>query len=405
MNQPTPDATSGSRRRGRQRSVVYKLGMGITTALVLLAGVELCLRVVVPGNGGQRYDQITEIVRFLGTHESDMMLESDPERFWKFKPNVRIKDQANEFWMGHVSNSLGFRNPEFVLERAPGSFRVVCFGDSSTFGIGNDMPDTWPAQLEERLQASLLLAKYTRIEVINAGVPGYSSFQGLQHMRQELARLKPDLVMASYANNDFWHWDNTTDKAHAATFGRQSPGRLLMQTRIGQLLRTGLQALRSPSETDKPDGPFTDEKWAQAATRNYVVPNYDWVQRVPLDDFRQNLLDMSDFCEAHQVPLVLVKWPDQFQAAGRPSRREEYQRVISEVAAQRRLAVADVVRQFQANSAWSARTYIPNDIVHVNRDGNALAAQAALDAVLESVGAHSNQWSVSTQPTRVTSSR
>ena len=55
--------------------------------------------------------------------------------------------------------------------------------------------------------------------------------------------------------------------------------------------------------------------------------------------------------------------------------------VLRDVAAQRSLAIADVTTAFLQNRPWSVQSYVPNDIVHVNRYGNQLAAMEALRAV------------------------
>ena len=62
-------------------------------------------------------------------------------------------------------------------------------------------------------------------------------------------------------------------------------------------------------------------------------------------------------------------------------RQDAYQNVLEDIAAERTLQIADVVRLFQDNRGWSVGTYVPNDIVHVNRNGNRLAAIAARDAI------------------------
>ncbi len=96
------------------------------------------------------------------------------------------KEPFRILWAFAVRNS--------PLKNDRGTLRVVCFGDSSTFGIGARMQDTWPAQLQDMLAedanrgtpASPEVSGARRVEVINAGVPGYTSYQGLQHMRQKL---------------------------------------------------------------------------------------------------------------------------------------------------------------------------------------------------------------------------
>ena len=375
------DGVSGVRQT---RSVRFKLLSGLLVAAVALLSLEVVTRAFISEPENSRFQQINEIVVFLGTQKSDLMLDFDSERFWKLKPNVVINDANNSFWQGTVSNSLGFRSEEFELERRPESLRVVCFGDSSTFGIGSRMEHTWPSQLEALIENSMQFSDADFIEVINAGVPGYSSYQGLQHMRQEIDRLQPDVVLASYANNDFWHWDQTTDAEHASRLSAANgTRRLLMNSRVVQLVADFSDHWQATSKLTDDAVPSPNQHWAEAATSNYVSPLHEWIRRVPLDSFRNNVNDMADLCEARKLPLIFVKWPDQPQTLGRWSPRIEYQEVLEDVASERGLGIADVVAVFQENRSWASRTYIPNDIVHVNRDGNRLAASAAFESLCD----------------------
>lgn len=361
-----------------------KLLFGLLTAASVLLATEVVLRVVVPSQNSTRFQQINQIVVFLGTNESDLMLDFDPERFWKLKPNIHINDAENTFWQGQVSNSLGYRSPEFTLARTPGTIRVVCFGDSSTFGIGTTMQDTWPSQLQTILQAEPNSAGQSvdRYEVINAGVPGYTSYQGLQYMRQEIDRLQPDIVLASYANNDFWHWDQQTDEEHAKRLNATQGIRdVVLNSRLAQVIDQGVRGLRSATEAEPEQGGSPCQHWAAAATQNYFEPLDNWTKRVPLSAFQNNINQMTDLCDSRNVPMILVKWPDQPQASGRWSPRIAYQDVLESIAAKRGLQIADVVQQFHDNRSWAVHTYIPNDIVHVNRSGNTLAAIAAATAI------------------------
>ena len=335
--------------------------------------IELAARLIANDQSThERYRQIQQIVLFLGTQESDLMLDFDAERFWKLKPNVSVDDPKNRLWQGRVSNSQGVRNEEFDLEKNDDVTRVVCFGDSSTFGIGNSLQETWPTQLEGLLNEH---PDNPRSQVVNAGVPGYTSHQGLAHMRQEIDRLQPDVVIASYANNDFWHWDNKTDRDQAIRFNRMTLGRLLRKSRAVQVLDGWL------AEDAQDAG---KQEWAESTSLGYFRDDAAGVARVPLDHFESNLIEMADLCESKNVRLAFMLWPDQPQVAGQWSQRIAYQEVIKRVATDRGLQVADVVSEFHRNRSWSIRTYIPRDIVHVNKYGNRLAAIAAETAVLES---------------------
>ena len=103
------------------------------------------------------------------------------------------------FWRPATSppyNSMGFKGAEFSAVKPPGAFRIMTVGDSNTDG-----PDAggWPDELRR------LLARRAgagpRFEVINAGVPGYSSLQGLRRLEESL-RFGPDLIAVSFGAND-----------------------------------------------------------------------------------------------------------------------------------------------------------------------------------------------------------
>lgn len=346
-----------------RRKIAYA---GFTLCAFMLAA-ELTTRLLVEDlSGDSRFRQINEIVLFLGTDRSDLMLEYDSERFWKLRPEVQIDDPENTVWQGLVSNSLGYRSPEFDLQKPPGTIRIACFGDSSTFGIGATMEDSWPALLEDYLNAR----GEQKFQVINAGVPGYTSHQGLRHLRQEVDRLQPDIVFASYANNDFWRWGDRTDQQHARRFDNSSLHSRLMQSRLLQLV----------DHVVRPKAEPTASEWAQSTTFNYVIPNDGWVPRVPLEQFEANIEGICDLCEARSIPMTLVLWPDQPQAAGQWSPRIEYQDSLKKIATKRDVEVADVVSIFQRNQELAVQSYVPNDIVHVDRSGNRLAALAASQA-------------------------
>lgn len=393
MKQPPTNlaANSNTLPSPQSRSTRFKAFVGLTVAIVIFIGLEGVARLLIPSNGSQRFSQINQIVVFLGTQKSDLMLDHDDERFWKLKPGIFIDDPSNVFWQGTVSNSLGFRCPEFSLKRASGTLRIACFGDSSTFGIGSKMEHTWPSQLRTMVEGDYRFSSWNDVEVINAGVPGYSSYQGLQHMRQEIDRLQPDLVMASYANNDFWHWDQATDEEHADKLLNSGLGKkLLYQSRLARGMAMVMQNASASKSNTAGSTASPNQHWAAAATMNYISPVDEWIRRVPLDSFRKNVNAMADLCQQRDVPLVLVRWPDQPQAEGKWSPRIEYHDVLQDIAAKRGLSIADVASIFQANRSWSTGTYIENDIVHVNKDGNRLAAIAAFDAVCEALQARAN---------------
>lgn len=94
-------------------------------------------------------------------------------------------------------NSLGFRGDD--LSADADLYRIVCLGGSTTYGTGvADYKKSYPYLLEEELQQ----LKHDRVEVINAGVPGYGSLELLLNYRLLIKSLKPDLLIIYTGVND-----------------------------------------------------------------------------------------------------------------------------------------------------------------------------------------------------------
>lgn len=101
----------------------------------------------------------------------------------------------------HV-NSLGFRGAEFEEKKPPGTFRVACLGGSTTW-MGSSDETTWPAALESVLRESLPeKGSYSRVEVINAGVSGYTLMESFVNLKMRVLALEPDLIVVYHAVND-----------------------------------------------------------------------------------------------------------------------------------------------------------------------------------------------------------
>lgn len=119
--------------------------------------------------------------------EYPTLFVKDSDLFWKMLPNCGD------------TNSQGFFDREFSPRKAEGVFRIVCMGDSITFGFPAPIDETYPNVLERLLERAFVGKK---IEVINAGVPGYSSFQGLVLLQKKILAYQPDLLIVYYGVND-----------------------------------------------------------------------------------------------------------------------------------------------------------------------------------------------------------
>jgi lysophospholipase L1-like esterase len=113
----------------------------------------------------------------------------------RLKPNQVTFTHA----AGVTTNSYGLRDEEFTLKPLPGVLRILCLGDSLTFGNGVAVSETYPKRLEAILNASSGRLGY---QVINAGVPAYDTWQEVAYLRQHGLALDPALVIVGFYAND-----------------------------------------------------------------------------------------------------------------------------------------------------------------------------------------------------------
>jgi len=122
---------------------------------------------------------------------------ADPRLSFVHVPNSRA------FLMGVDVriNSRGLRDYEYPLEKAPGVFRIMILGDSTTLGWGVPLERNVPKILESELNQAGLPG-YKRVEVINAGVGNYNTVQEVTYYQTEGRAFHPDLVILQYFIND-----------------------------------------------------------------------------------------------------------------------------------------------------------------------------------------------------------
>ena len=116
----------------------------------------------------------------------------------RFMPALPAEFQNNPTWTISL-NALGYRDVEFPMAKSPAALRIACLGDSWTFGMNVDQDRSYPNRLAARLRES---PTDTTFDVMNFGILGYSSFQGLQLLKARVLDLHPDIVAIGFGMND-----------------------------------------------------------------------------------------------------------------------------------------------------------------------------------------------------------
>lgn len=184
-------------------------------------------------------------------------IRSDPDLLWSNEPNARKTQPVNPrplgrepTWTAEI-NSEGFRGPERRRGEAP--LRVLCVGDSITFGFGVDQGQTWPDYLTRILGER---HPGREVEVINAGVAGWSWLQGLRFVELRGLDLDPDIVVVGHGTNDQVFPARITDEERLLSLG--GPFERAFRRLASRLVGTNVYRLlgRTPdrSESESSEG-------------------------------------------------------------------------------------------------------------------------------------------------------
>ncbi len=105
--------------------------------------------------------------------------------------------------VSHYTNSLGLIGPEVSVPKPQGTFRILILGDSYTEALQVSEEKNFCGRLQTLLKEKSG-SLYQNIEVLNAGVSGYSPILHYLSFKRALYRLQPDLVIVQLFGNDIF---------------------------------------------------------------------------------------------------------------------------------------------------------------------------------------------------------
>jgi lysophospholipase L1-like esterase len=213
---------------------------------------------------------------------------TDPTLFWKAHPNRR-PDFQRKAKMVH---------PDRPIPPKDTRQRLVILGDSCSRLVVSGLP------YSAALQAELAPDGW---EVLNASVPGYSSYQGLLWLQSQILAAEPDVVAVYFGWNDHWRTPGRTDRQYEQSI---QPGQL----RLLNLL----------SRKPKPP-PF----------------------RVPRDEYRENLQAMIEAVSDAGGQTLLITAPYRFAKTNQKRYVKDAYLLPDDDAFEIHQSYLDIVREFE----------------------------------------------------------
>jgi len=184
-------------------------------------------------------------------------------------------------------NSDGFRDREYTRAKGKNVFRILCLGDSSTFGINMALSKVYHKKLEHRLNKDFG-SHNVRFEVINAGAAGYSSLQGLYLYKYKGSKYHPDVVTFYFGINDpvkrFYLSDREIMQSNVPPFIKIVTNNVLLRSASYRVLRKGLLSL--------------GRRDCNSGGENRA--------RVSKEDYKNNILELNRLCKRDGALLILI---------------------------------------------------------------------------------------------------
>ncbi|MHC5211571.1 MAG: SGNH/GDSL hydrolase family protein [Planctomycetota bacterium] len=284
-----------------------------------------------------------------------------PYLMWGLKPSWTRESRGPGDDREYTSNALGFRGAEVEVPKPAGRYRIVCLGGSTTYSDAVGDADAYPRLMQQMLRE----ARPDRdIEVINAGVPSYTTAESLANLAFRVLDLQPDAIVVYHACNDYRvrvyrNFDDSYFHYRKIWDG---------SARLHETGEGDMGGLNSFIQFLPPEDNGSHAKNAESAGT--------WA-------YRRNLVSMAGMAAAHGARTVLVNFVADEQ--GVHSTQElteamaEHNAVMRSVAEEQGALYIDLHAQFPQGQDL----FHTGDPVHLNARGTRVKARIIADGLLK----------------------
>jgi lysophospholipase L1-like esterase len=158
--------------------------------------MEISLQIL----GYEPYTQVKITERFASKPDlPGLIYVLKPNHSWGIRYPTNPRDYFDDDNTIHIkTNSMGYRDSEFNIEKDPSTLRIALLGDSFAFGYGVRKKDCVADRIEE------IMGEITRknVEVYNFSVLGYSTVEEAILLEYRVLKYHPDIVIVNFCIND-----------------------------------------------------------------------------------------------------------------------------------------------------------------------------------------------------------
>ncbi|MCE1246565.1 MAG: SGNH/GDSL hydrolase family protein [Firmicutes bacterium] len=298
----------------------------------------------------------------------------DPQSHWKINPGIKkLQETRTERNAHQVAIDDGVIDWEYGRDKPQGAYRILCYGDSQTMGtpwVGNNIMFTYPKQVQSQLRDEL---GNENIQVINMGVSGYSSFQGLIFFKNIGLLYHPDCVIVGYG-----HHDGAPSYAEDKEITSASP---LVKKFRGLVYQSQLYLLIRKKVLEKK----ADEK---------MENGHQVFRRVSKEDYIGNLKAFADECRKRNILVVFFVVP---QEAPDGTYHPEYADYMRQAARELNAPIIDGAANLAKLPQEQQNRYFVADKVHFTQEGCSYLADLVIKSITGDIAADMKKKGIPTQ--------
>ncbi len=285
-----------------------------------------------------------------------IVMKGSPWFLWELRPGVHV-----EHGVQVTVNALGMRGGEVGARTAP---RLLALGDSTAYGYG----------VADDAVFTAMLAASVPAEILNAAVPGYSTYQSMNTLDARGLALDPDLLLIGNLWSDN-HFGSFVDRELLATYAGWQATRL--QRIRSHLDRSAL--FRWADWLVRVRGQAAHARKVGWTMGREGVPT--GLRRVALNDYAENLDSMAR--RLHErggaVAFLLPANRDDLLRRTPNPAWTPYREVMRDTASRWGAPLVDVPAAFAATELSAEELFL--DDMHPTARGHAVMAAAVVAAL------------------------